>query len=61
MSITKESDLIFEREFPSLQGDSNDSDTLEFTKGGLQIGYETLSWEDIKKAHQVLFGSSIKD
>jgi hypothetical protein len=61
MSITKESDLIFERVYPSLQDDSNDSDTLEFTKDGLQIGYDTLSWEDIKKAHKVLFGSAINE
>lgn len=55
MSIKKIDDLSYEREFPT-SGGRNDTHDIEFTKEGLVIDYDTLSWEDIERARCELFG-----
>jgi hypothetical protein len=60
MSINKIDDLNFEREFPSY-GDWNDSNDIEFTKEGIEIDYDVLDWEIIKKAYRILFNHDIQE
>ncbi len=55
MSLTKYNDLQFEYEFPSSESGVNDSHEVNITKEGIEIGHDTLSWADIKKAHDILF------
>ena len=57
MSITKDDDLNFDHEFPGYR--DNDNHSLEFTTRGLDIHYDTLSWDDIKAAHKILFNQDI--
>jgi len=59
MSITKIDDLNFEREYPV--GYHNATQDLEFTREGLDINFDTLTWEDINIAHNKLFGKPIED
>lgn len=54
MSIKKIDDLKFEHEFPGVC-DINDMQDLEFKEEGLEIGYDVLSWEDIKTAYKKIF------
>ena len=59
MSITKISTLSLEREFHSMFADQNETVDLEFGGEGLDIGYDTLSWDDIKAAYLHLFGKEL--
>jgi hypothetical protein len=40
-------------------GDRNDTHSLEFNTEGLEIYYDTMPWEDIKKAYKLLFHTEI--
>lgn len=57
MSIRKIDDLNFEQEYPV--GWGGDTQDLEFTKDGLEIRFEVLTWDDIKTAYRLLFGSEL--
>jgi hypothetical protein len=58
VSITKESELVFEREFPTAHG-KNDYMSLEFTVQGIEVDEDILTWADIKKAYKKLFNTEI--
>lgn len=56
--IEKINDLNFERIYEGTCCEDVE-DELEFTKEGLEIEYDILPWDDIKKAYKKLFPGDI--